>query len=83
LVQARSSVGQHKTLDGKKGKSEVKTLIVSAVLGVLACMTTSIAEVGAKTPGRHSAVVTAKPNLICSILALLDHKVERRFHPYV
>ena len=39
----------------------MKTLIVSAVLAVLACMPTSIAEVGAKTPGRHSSVMTAKP----------------------
>jgi hypothetical protein len=50
------------TLDGKqKGKSEVKTLIVSAVLAVLACMPTSVAEVGAKTPGGHSSVMPAKP----------------------
>jgi hypothetical protein len=51
-----------RSLDGKqKGKSEVKALIVSAVLVVLACMTTSVAEAGAKTPGGHSSVMTAKP----------------------
>ena len=39
----------------------MKTLIVSAVLAVLACMPTSITEIGAKTPGRHFSVMTAKP----------------------
>lgn len=51
-----------RTLDGQqKGKSEVNPLIVSAVFAVLACMPASIAEVGAKTPDRHSSVITAKP----------------------
>jgi hypothetical protein len=50
------------TVDGKqKGTSEVKTLIVSAVFAVIAGMPPSIAEVGAKTPGRHSSLMTAKP----------------------
>jgi hypothetical protein len=39
----------------------VRTLIVSAVCAVFACMPTSIAEVGAKTPGRYSPVMPAKP----------------------
>ena len=53
---------QKLALDRKeKGKSEVKTLIVSAVLAVIASMPASIAEVGAKTMSRHSSAMTAKP----------------------
>ena len=39
----------------------MKTLIVCAVMAMLACMPTSIAQVGAKTPGRHFSRMNAKP----------------------
>jgi len=43
----------------QKGKPELKTLIVSAVLVVFALMPAGIAEVGAKTLGAHSVGLTS------------------------